>query len=501
MSYARFAAEIARVADVLCAINQLDWDANVMMPAAGTQTRGQQIATLIGVARSMLMSEDLGRAIDSALTELADAHSNDYRRRAVEVAKAAIETLARVPERLLTEIAELRTNATQAWGAARARNDFQAYAPFLERTFALQRELAEAIGYTEHPYDALVGRYDPGMTLARLRALFDRLKVGLRPLIAHAVNLDPPRRDFLSRPFPVAKQREFARSLAARMGFDFERGRLDDTLHPFEIAFTRNDVRLTGRFKETFLPTGLFAIWHEAGHGMYQQGLDPELTRSALSVDLLNLEANGGASFGMHESQSRLWENRIGRTRKFWDLHFGELKSLFPAELADVSAEEFWRAVNVVEPGLIRVEADELTYDFHIMLRTEIEADLLTGDIAVADLPAVWAEKMLGDLGVEVPDNARGVMQDIHWAASMVGGFPSYTIGNVVASQLMAAAMKDAQIEAGLSRGDYTPLRAWLNEKVHRHGRGKTSDEILIEATGTTIDPAPYLAHLASRFQ
>jgi carboxypeptidase Taq len=501
VSYARFAAEIAPVTDVLCAINQLDWDANVMMPAAGTQTRGQQIATLIGLARSMLMTESLAHEIDSALKELASAPPSDRRRRAVEMTKAAIETLARVPERLLTEIAELRTNATRAWGEARARNDFQAYAPFLERTFALQRELADAIGYTEHPYDALVGRYEPGMTLSRLRRLFDSLKAGLRPLIAHAAGLDPPRRDFLDRPFAVAKQRDFARSIAARMGFDFARGRLDDTLHPFEIALTRNDVRLTGRFKETFLPTGLFAVWHEAGHGMYEQGLDPELTRSALSVDLLNLEANGGASFGMHESQSRLWENRVGRSRKFWDLHFGELKSAFPAELADVSVEEFWRAVNVVEPGLIRVEADELTYDFHIMLRTEIEAALLTGDIAIADLPAVWAERMRHDLGVEVPDNARGVMQDIHWAGSMVGGFPSYTIGNVVASQLMAVAVKDPEIAAGLSRGDYAPLRMWLNDTVHRHGKGKTSDEILVEATGTTIDPAPYLAHLATRFQ
>ena len=500
MSYARFAAEIARVADVLCAINQLDWDANVMMPAAGTQTRANQIGTLTGISRSLLTSDRLRREIDGALLELADAPAGDYRRRAVEQTQAAIDTLARIPERLLTEIAELRTNATRAWGEARARNDFPAFAPFLERTFALQRQVAEAIGYGAHPYDALVGRYDPGMTLARLRTLFDRLRDGLKPLIAHAASLASPRRDFLDRPFPVAKQREFARSIAARMGFDFSRGRLDDTLHPFETAFTRNDVRLTGRFKEMFLPTGLFAVWHEAGHGMYEQGLDPELTRSALSVDLLNLEANGGASYGMHESQSRLWENHVGRSRKFWDLHFEELRRVFSEELADVSPEEFWRAVNVVQPGLIRVEADELTYDAHIMLRTEIEADLLAGEVKVADLPTVWAERMQGDLGVTVPDDSRGVMQDIHWAAGMVGGFPSYTLGNVMAAQLMAAAIKVPAIETGLTRGDYAQLRLWLNDKVHRHGRGRTSDEILIEATGTTVDPAPYLVHLASRF-
>jgi carboxypeptidase Taq len=500
LGYARFEAEIARVNDVLCAINLLDWDANTVMPASGTQTRGHQIATLTGLAASILSSESLRAAIDDASEEIAAAPPDDYRRRALEQTKAAVDILSRVPGRLLSDIAELRTNAQQAWAEARRQSDFSRFAPFLERTFALQRELAKAIGYSKHPYDALIERYDPGMTLARVRDLFDRLKAGLGPLIARAGSLPKPRRDFLVRPYPIDRQRAFARDIATRMGFDFDRGRLDDTVHPFESAITRNDVRLAGRFGEASVVQGLFAVWHEAGHGMYEQGTDPGLARSALTADLINLAATGGASFGMHESQSRLWENRVGRSRRFWELHFEELRSVFPEQLADVSAEEFWRAVNIVEPGLIRVEADELTYDFHIMLRTEIEADLLNGDVTVADLPTIWRERMRDHLGVEVPDDRRGVLQDVHWSAGMVGGFASYTIGNVVASQLMAAAASESAVQGGLERGDYAPLLSWLNCHVHRHARGRRADEILKEATGSTLDPGPYLAYLGSRY-
>ncbi len=251
----------------------------------------------------------------------------------------------------------------------------------------------------------------------------------------------------------MAEQKAFGLEIAARLGYDLGRGRLDDTVHPFEISFTRNDVRITSRFRETWLPGGFFALWHEAGHGMYEQGVAPEFTRSIFATDLVNLYAVGGASFGMHESQSRLWENRVGRSRRFWELHFGELQSHFPAQLADVTAMEFWRAANQVRPDFIRVEADELTYDLHIIVRAEIEAGLMAGDIAVKDLPAVWRDKIRAYLGLEVPNDTLGVLQDVHWSHGYVGSFPTYTLGNVMGSQLFAAARRAPGIADGLDAG------------------------------------------------
>jgi carboxypeptidase Taq len=283
------------------------------------------------------------------------------------------------------------------------------------------------------------------------------------------------------------------------MGFDFARGRLDETVHPFEIAFSPQDVRITARYRENFLQGGLFAVWHEAGHGIYEQGIAPEFARSAFATDLVNLYAVGGTSFALHESQSRLYENRVGRSRRFWDLHFGELHDLFPDQLAGVDADTFWRGVNAVKPSLIRVEADELTYDLHIILRSEIEAGLMAGDIAVKDLPAVWRDKMRAYLGLDVPSDTLGVLQDVHWSSGMVGSFPTYTLGNIMSSQFFAAAEKDAAVSRGLDSGDYRPLTTWLGEKIHAHARALNPDEIVRQATGTGLDMAPYLADLSAK--
>lgn len=499
MPYARFEAEIGRVNDVLCAINVLVWDARTQMPPAGTAARGQQIATLTDLARSLLTGDVMRGAMGEAAEALAGAPESDPRRRAVEQAESAIAVLRRIPGRLIAEAAALRTNAQRAWADARAANDFAAFAPFLERTFAIQREIAEAIGYADHPYDAMIGQYEPGMTWARLQPLYAELRGGLQPLVATAASREPPRTDFLSRSYPVEAQKSFARQMAARLGFDFARGRLDDTVHPFEISFTRADVRITSRFRETWLPGGFFAVWHEAGHGMYEQGIDPTLTRTVFASDLVNLYAVGGTSFGMHESQSRLWENRVGRSRRFWELHYDELRSFFPEALADVTAVEFWRAVNAIRPSLIRVEADEITYDFHIMLRSELEAAIMEGALAVGDLPAIWAQNMREHLGLDVPDDASGVLQDVHWATGYIGSFPTYTLGNIMASQLFAAARGEPDVASGIESGNYAPLLAWLNEHVHRHGRSRSADEILRSATGRSLDPSAYLSDLNAK--
>ncbi|TFF25467.1 carboxypeptidase M32 [Jiella endophytica] len=499
MSYAAFTKKVARINDLLCTANLLVWDARVMMPPGGVEARGHQLATVTDYARLLAVSSGMQRTIDSALEDLRGAAEDDPRLRAVRAASDGIAVLSRIPGSLLAEAAELKTRGQAVWAKARAANDFDAFAPLLTRTVEIQRQIAEAIGHDGHPYDALVAGYEPGMSWARLQGLYGEIKAGLLPLIDQALGKPRPRTDFLDRSYPVDGQKRFASAIAARMGYDFSRGRLDDTVHPFEISFTRGDVRITGRFRENWLPGGLFAVWHEAGHGMYEQGIDPAFTRSAFTTDFINLYAVGGASFGMHESQSRLWENRVGRSRRFWELHFGALRDVFPEQLGDVSPEEFWRSVNVARPSLIRVEADELTYDLHIILRSEIEAALICGEVAVKDVRALWAEKVEAYLGLKVESDMLGVLQDVHWSSGMIGSFPTYTLGNVMAAQLFETAATKPGIAEGLDTGDYAPLRSWLGDNVHRFGRSRTPEAILIAATGRGLDVAPYLRHLAEK--
>ena len=494
-----FDQEIGRLNDVLCAINLLSWDARTQMPAGAAQMRGNQMATLTGLARGIATGEVMRVAIARELDSLDERPQNALRRHALLQTQAAIEVADRIPEALVTEAAALKTRAQQVWAEARASNDFALFRPLLERTVSIQREIAAAIGDAAHPYDALMRQYEPGMTLATLQPLFSRLKSGLLPLIDAALGRPQPRVDVLERSYPVENQKRFALEIGQKFGYDLKRGRLDDTVHPFEISFTREDVRITGRFRENWLPGGLFAIWHEAGHGIYEQGIDPAFIRGAFTTDIINLYAVGGTSFGMHESQSRLFENRVGRSHRFWELHYDALKARFPEALGDVEMETFWRAVNAVRPSFIRVEADELTYDFHVILRVEIEAALIAGEITVRDLPAIWAEKVKAYLGLTVPDDRRGVLQDVHWSAGMIGSFPTYTLGNVMGAQLFATACAVPEVESGLHRGDYQPLTHWLNHHVHRHGRSKTPDEILRGATGAGLDPAPYLDALQEK--
>ena len=496
MSYADFAARIARANDVLCALNLMAWDGRTHMPAGGVAARAEQVATLTMLAREMATSGAMMDALKGAEDEV--GAEGGLRSRAVAQARREIEILARIPPEVTREKAALSARAHSAWVAARAANDFSGYAPVLEQMMALQRRVAAAIG-GDHPYDAMVGQFEPGMTQARLAALYAELKAALVPLIERAAKAPQPRHEFLDRGFPVPAQRAFGLKMAERMGFDLARGRLDDTVHPFEISMTRDDVRITSRFRERWLPGGTFALWHEAGHGMYEQNVAPAHARTIFATDLVNLYAVGGASFGMHEAQSRMWENRVGRSRRFWELHFDALQAQFPDQLSDVTQDEFWRAVNRVRPDFIRVEADELTYDMHIILRSEIEADLIAGTLDVGDLPRVWGEKMRETLGIEVPDDTRGVLQDVHWSHGYVGSFPTYTLGNVMSSQLFAAASARPDVEAGLAAGDYRPLFEAMRDGVWSHGRASTPEETLVRVTGRGLDTAPYIADLTAK--
>jgi carboxypeptidase Taq len=499
MSLDALRREIGAVNDLLCAASVLIWDSRTMMPPGGVEARGHQIATLMEAARERLLAPATLRALDGAEAAV-QGRADDAERRDVAAVREAVDFHSRIPADLIRRKAELRPKANAAWIEARKANDFEIFAPHLAATVDLQRAYAEAIGYTNHPYDALLPLYEPGETAASIRALFEHLRPALREIRSGVDARTEPRTDFMHRPFPAEAQRRFGERIAEKFGFDLARGRLDFTVHPFEISFTRHDVRVTMRRAETFAPPAIFGALHEVGHGLYEQNVDPSYTRTALASDLKQLYAVGGTSFGAHESQSRRWENHVGRSRPFWDLHFAALREAFAPSLDDVDPEAFYRAVTAVRPGLIRTDADELTYDLHIMLRVEIEADLIGGTLRVADIPDAWNAAMARDLGLTPSGDADGCLQDIHWSSGMFGSFCTYTVGNVMGAQLFEAAMGNAGIVEGFGRGEYAPLHAWLKEHVWQHGRRFARDEILVQATGQALEVGPYIRHLTKRY-
>lgn len=501
MSLSNLLTLTGQVNDLLNASSILSWDARTMMPKGGSETRSKQMATLTVAARDLLCSDQMKRALDGARGEIAGRDGEDPEARMVAQVAEAIDYHERIPAELLRRKTELGGIGHSLWAEAREKADFSIFAPALKDIVAVSREMAEAIGYSDHPYDALMYRFEPGTTIAELRRLFARLREGMLPLVRQIAEKQQPRSDFLYRDYPVEAQMKFALKMAERIGYDLDRGRLDTTVHPFEISFTRNDVRITTRVNPNYMPMSLFGALHEAGHAMYEQGADPAYVRTPLATDLVGLYAVSGVSFGAHESQSRLWENHVGRSRAFWQNHFADIQAAYPGTLDDVDPEAFYLAINRSRPSLIRVESDELTYDFHIMLRVELESRLVEGSLEVDDLPAAWNAAMKEYLGVDVPDDAQGVLQDVHWSSGQIGTFCNYTIGNIMAAQLFETALTEQPgIRTALDAADYTPLRDWLTDKVARHGRRYSRDELLEKATGRTLDPEPYIRHLTAKY-
>jgi len=501
-AYDEFTAHIAKINDLCCVLNLLTWDARTQMPIGGTETRGYQISTVAGVAQEMFTNPKTLQLIDAAEKEVAGEPEDSYRVRAVKYAREHYEIARRIPASVVTELNELKSMSQAVWIEARKMNDYKMFAPYLAKMVALQQKIAEAIGYNEHPYDALLHRYEPGMTARRLKVLFAELKAGLTPILERAKSYPEARHDFLTeRIYPADKQKAFATEISRKFGYDFNRGRVDLTVHPFEISFTRQDVRITTRYDEKYAPQALFGLFHETGHGLYEQGADPVLTRTALATDLLDLYAVAGTSYGAHEAQSRLWENLVGRSEIFWKNQFPLLQSYFPEQLADVDAEAFYRAVNRVKPSLVRTESDEITYNFHIMIRVEIEMGLLDGTITIEKLPEIWKAKYEEYLGVTPPNDTLGALQDIHWSSGLFGSFCAYTIGNVMSAQFYEAALKqNPEIKPALDKGEYGPLLDWLTENVYRHGHAFLPDELLQRSTGSKLNTGPYLRYLTEKF-
>lgn len=458
----------------------LAWDQQVMMPAEGAQARGEAAGTIRRIHHDRLVDPALGALLDAAAgaePQIVRAVRRDH------------DLERRVPGDLAAEMSRAGSDGYAAWLRAREANDYAVFEPALRRNIELARRYAGCFAECEHPYDALLERYEPGTTTAQVADLFARLREGLVPLLSQiAVR---PARQALAGPFPLAAQREVGLEIIIAMGFDSAGWRLDDTVHPFAASPSPSDVRVTARFDEHSL-TGLFALMHEVGHGLYEHGVDPALARTTLDT---------GVSLGVHESQSRLWENLVGRSPAFWTHWLPRLRERFPLSLRDVELDAFIRAINVVRPTLIRVEADEVTYCLHVILRFELELALIDGSLDPADLPAAWAAKTKQFLGVEVPDDLHGVLQDVHWSEGIVGYFPTYAIGNVLAAQLWRVVRADIpDLDGELARGELAGLRVWLRETVHRHGRLLTPAELVERAVGGPLDHAPMLEHLRAKY-
>jgi len=469
----------------------LNWDQETYMPPKGAASRADMCALVSGVSHDKLVADSMGELLEKAEREVqglgAPAQAN------VREIGRAFRRERKLPKELVTELSKTTSLSMQHWQKAKKENKFEEFAPWLEKIIGLKRKVADAVGFTTCAYDALLDEYEPAATAEALAPMFAGLKEALVPLVAAIAKSDRrPDATILTRPYPVEKQKEFSLAVIGAMGFDLEAGRLDVSAHPFCSGFSPKDVRLTTRFQPNDMRSALFGCMHEAGHGLYEQGLDPahEWTPMASAVSL-----------GIHESQSRLWENLVGRSRPFWTRWYPKLLETFPDTLAGTSFEEFYFAINDVRPSMIRVEADEVTYNLHILLRFELEQELLSGKVSISDLPSVWNARMEQYLGIKPATDSEGCLQDIHWSFGLFGYFPTYTLGNLYASQIFAAAQRDMpDLNERIAGGDMIPLRRWLEEKVHRKGMLLRPADLVTEVTGEAPTADHFTRYLTDKF-
>jgi carboxypeptidase Taq len=491
-AYAMFKLHLAEIHDLGKVTGLLGWDQQTMMPPRGADARVHQIGTMTRLTHDRIVANETRRLLDAAEQAVAAMPAESDEASLVRVARRDVEKVRRVPTELAVEMATASARAFPAWVEAKKTSDFDGFLPHLERALDLRRRYAACFDDVAEPYDALLDDFEPGITTAEVAALFATLKAGLVPLVAwireraDAVD-DAPVRGV----FPVEDQRQFAIEVISWFGYSPDAWRVDPAAHPFASSMAIGDIRLTTRFDERHLNQGLFATMHECGHGLYEHGVDPSLERTPLAR---------GASLGLHESQSRTWENLVGRGRPFWRHAFPLLQKRFPEQFAGLDEESVYRAVNKMAPSLIRVEADEATYNLHIIMRFELEQALLDGSLPPRDLPEAWRSRMVNDIGIEVPDHGHGVLQDVHWADGLFGYFPTYALGNMMAAQLHERAASDLpDLADRFAAGDFSTFREWHRERIHRHGRKFTAPEIMTRAVGQELTPGPLLRYLRAK--
>lgn len=492
-SFAELRRRYLEINDLSAAAAVLNWDQATYMPEGGAQARGRQCATLSRLAHARATDPALGKLLDdlARVTEALDPDSDEAS--LVRVGRRDFEKAVRLPEDFVTRASEASSASYNAWTRARPANDFATMRPHLERAVELSRECAGYLGPYARIADPLIDAADEGMTTETVSALFADLRKVLVPMVRAIADQPLADNSCLDGHFAEAPQLAFGIGMAERFGYDLKRGRLDKTHHPFCTRFGAGDIRITTRVRENDISDAFFSTLHEAGHAMYEQGVSATLDGTPLG---------SGASAGVHESQSRLWENLVGRSRRFWDFAYPLLHKAFPGALDHVPIDRFYRAINRVERSLIRTDADEVTYNLHVMLRFDLELDLLEGRLAVKDLPEAWRARFAADFGITPPDDRDGCLQDVHWYGGGMGGsFQGYTIGNILSAQLYAAALAaHPGIPDEIARGEFATLHAWLRQNLYVHGR-KFSPQALIEkATGSPMTTAPYIAYLREKF-
>ncbi len=475
----------------------LGWDQETGMPPKGVEGRSEQLALLQGVLHDKMTDNEIGELLEQlgASEELPGGSEelNDMQRGMVREYFREYNRVKKIPRRLVQELAVATSKAQAVWVQARQAKEFSLFQPHLENIVKLTRDSAEALGYRDHPYDPLIDTYEPGMTTRRVAEVFSTLKEDIVALLGSIAEKEPVDDSFLYESYDPADQDRFGRMILKDMGFDFDRGTLTESAHPFTTNVGRDDVRITTRYNEPSMSSSLFSTIHEGGHALYELG--------AASDQLKGTCLGTGISLAVHESQSRFWENIVGRSDQFWLRYYAELQKIFPVQLGTVSRESFVRGINRVQPSMIRVNADEVTYSLHIILRFELERALVDQSLPVADLPAAWNAGMKEMLGIEPADDGEGVLQDVHWSAGLIGYFPTYALGNLFSAQFFNTMLKEIpDYHDCIEKGDLMRVQQWLDDRIYSRGGIYTAGELLKRVTGEDLDPSYFSRYLNAKY-
>ncbi|NEQ36172.1 MAG: carboxypeptidase M32 [Okeania sp. SIO3I5] len=490
--YLELKNRLIQIQDLEAAASLLNWDQTTYMPTGGTYARGRQIATLKEFAHQKRTEPIIGKLLEDLRAYEKSLPYDSTEASLIRVTRRDYERAVRVPPEFMAKFSQHQAVSYEAWVKAKSLEDFSIVEPYLEKTLELSRELASFFPY-KHIADPLIDFIDEGMTVSILRPLFNQLRQKLRPIVEAITSAPPIDDSCLYQHFSKEEQLKFGYAVIQRIGFDFQRGRQDETPHPFTSSFSIGDVRITTRVYEDNFSEALFSTIHEVGHALYEQGIGLELEGTPLAE---------GSSSGIHESQSRLWENIVGRSRGFWECFYPQLQGIFLKQLSPVSVSEFYRAINKVARSPIRTDADEVTYNLHVMIRFDLELAMLEGKLDVSDLPEAWNERYKKDLGIFPANDSEGVMQDVHWYGEMIGGmFQGYTLGNLIAAQVYQAAVKyNPEITVAIERGNFTLLHTWLKQNIHQHGRKYTANELIHRVTGKPLSIEPFINYIQDKY-
>jgi carboxypeptidase Taq len=484
---------LVEINDIDSAAALLYWDQATYMPSGGAAARGRQLATLRQISHSKFTDPAMGELLEDLRPYEASLAYDADEASLIRITRRHYEKAVKVPAQFMAKLSQHRTASYVAWGQARPENNFKAVQPFLTKTLELSREYAEFFPGYDHIADPLIENVDYGMKAATVRSLFAQLRQKLVPIVEAIANQPVIDDTCLKQHYPETAQLEFSLKLIRQIGYDFQRGRQDKTLHPFMTKFSTGDVRITTRVYENDLSQGLFSTIHEMGHALYEQGVNRDFEATPLA---------GGTSSGFHESQSRLWENLVGRSRNFWQYFYPQIQAAFPDQLGGVSLDTFYRAINKVERSLIRTDADEVTYNLHVMIRFDLELEMLEGKLAVKDLPDAWNNRYKSDLGISPGDDSNGVLQDVHWYSGIVGGaFQGYTLGNLTSAQVFETALSiHPKISDQIEKGEFTILHDWLKSNIYQHGKKYTAAELIERVTGKPLSIEPFISYIYQKY-